>query len=304
MNTLFKSFSVLAAAALLTACGGAGSGLPGAELENTEALPDLYFHYLSVPSEVDHADGAYAVNFTIKNIGEAAVVPYLGVRIAFYASKDDNITLDDKLMGVYQTPTHANGGDIAPGEIITGSAALTLPEGFSNGDYYFGAIIDPYYYASNYLPPDYVSLVGIEESDKNNNFSNVKPFKVTGGDTCTPDIYENDNSPEASTVIALGNVQSRNFCMDGADWLRFDAVAGNVYRFTREYDTLYSYPRLTIFAENGYTVLAKAPTYDAALDWSPPASGTYLVKVHVSNYQSFYVSEGNGVGTEYTLSLQ
>src|SRR5690606_18425393 len=109
------------------------------------------------------------------------------------------------------------------------------------GTYYAGAIVD---FVDDYEWYDFARSTDtlefvfpnhgpIPETDEGDNVRVLPAFQVTvAGPGCAADAYEPDSTRASAKVIAVGQTQVRNFCHDNADWLRFDAVQGGIYKIT------------------------------------------------------------------------
>ena len=162
---------------------------------------------------------------------------------------------------------------------------------------------------------------------------------TVNGAACIDDSFEDDDNSASATTIALGESQDHNFCFDNSDWLKFDAVEGNVYKiFTSgleiETDTqLILYDRdaksILLFDDNLGNTDTEKHTVDLELDfppipkseivWEAEFTGTYFIKVRTTacdedldDYCDGPLDIGtlgespDGVGllTGYTITLQ
>jgi hypothetical protein len=128
-------------------------------------------------------------------------------------------------------------------------------------------------------------------------------------------LYEPDNSMAEASYISLGGINSekRNVYPSGdADWIRFDAVAGNDY-IIDTYSTAGSGTKgpddvdvyMVLYDTDGATVLDEADdggltTGFARINWTCPSSGSYYVCV--TDYNTAF-DLGNGKTGNYMLGI-
>ncbi len=144
----------------------------------------------------------------------------------------------------------------------------------------------------------------------------VEYFGRTGRDTgysirvdpvtpsCQPDAYEPDGTPtEAVPIVVDGDPQVRSFCAadDAADWVRFEAVQGEMYAIETFDLGLESNTVLTLYDAAGTTELAAddnggAEPLSSRIEWTSPESGTYTVRVQNAGGDT-------GPNTEYKLRV-
>ena len=153
---------------------------------------------------------------------------------------------------------------------------------------------------------------------------------VSGVPSCTEDLFENDDSAATATPISAGATQTRNFCFDNSDWLRFDAAEGSIYKIETavigpEVDT-----QLILYDQDGSSFLLfhdnigntgdETRTVDldegfpedprSEIVWEAPATGTYFIKVRTTacdedlDAHCSRSPDGVGLDTEYSISLQ
>jgi hypothetical protein len=233
---------------------------------------------------------------------------------------------------------------LAPGQNYQFDHALALTNNIPAGVYYAGAIVDyiDYYHwyafarATDTLEFEFPVNVVVPESDETDNTRVLTADQVTvTGLACVDDAFEPDNSTDSATTIAPGETQVRNFCHDNADWLQFDAVQGNIYKITTQVTGLEADTQLMLYDQDGSSMLlfndniyngpfitscGSLYTVDLQCGWppNPPseivwealASGTYFVRVRLTNCdedEDHYCAsspDGAGLDTEYAVSLQ
>jgi hypothetical protein len=116
--------------------------------------------------------------------------------------------------------------------------------------------------------------------------------------SCAQDVYEDDDSPGAATVITAGVPQTRNLCEDGQDWAKVVAAAGTPFTVSA---TNASNVTLELYDTSGSGFLAWGQTGSGQLKnvnqitWNPSISGTYYIKLEPV--------WGFGPNHDYTLSL-
>jgi hypothetical protein len=116
----------------------------------------------------------------------------------------------------------------------------------------------------------------------------------------TPDGYEppgNDNTPAAATLLNLGEAQIHNFCnplsaskgLNDEDWLMISVQAGQRYRFLAFPQVGSAAASLSLYADDGSTLLAQASAQDfdkaIALDWTALQDGLLFLRVRPFNGQ-------------------
>ena len=120
---------------------------------------------------------------------------------------------------------------------------------------------------------------------------------------CEPDAYEPDGTlAEAGGILVDGPAQEHNFCAadDMADWVTFEAAAGEMYVVETFSLGLESNTALTLY-DATETVLAAdddggAEPLSSRIEWTCPESGTYAVRVHDAG-------ERTGEHTSYQLRV-
>jgi hypothetical protein len=115
---------------------------------------------------------------------------------------------------------------------------------------------------------------------------------------CTPDAYEDDDSPGAAKTITVGQSQTRNLCEDNQDWAQFSAVSGASYTIKATNGVNLW---LELFNTDGSTHLAYGSLGSgqtkgmSVITWTAPSTGTYFIKTSPV--------WGFGKNLDYTLSL-
>jgi hypothetical protein len=128
--------------------------------------------------------------------------------------------------------------------------------------------------------------------------------------TCAPDIYEEDDTANQAHRLAVGAVQTHQFCDDATDWLKFAARARTVYTITTHAwgpraDTI-----LTLFDTDGQTELVVNDDYAGTTDgssrivWEAPSSGDFYVRVTNRDAQTGrFTDHALRVGTEHSTTV-
>ncbi|MDH3427965.1 MAG: hypothetical protein OEM23_05975, partial [Gemmatimonadota bacterium] len=177
--------------------------------------------------------------------------------VGVYISSSPNVTRADRRIGfrrIENLPPDRS-ADIR-------DVQIAFPADLPAGNYHLAAFADD---------RDHVA-----EYEENNNASEVTPVSISGP-ACTPDIYEDDDLQWMAMPIAINVQQAHNFCEDGFDWFRFDAVAGTTYYLRAIYPAPYpggptaAAGTVEIYDAGGQ-VLAQA---DGVLVWTAPQSGAY-----------------------------
>ncbi len=136
----------------------------------------------------------------------------------------------------------------------------------------------------------------VSETDNANN------IYATGTEIClaSADAYENDETYNAASLIALQGTQIHNIDRPGdIDWIRFETQGGITYTLqTANLDTSAD-TYLYLYDTDGATLLLSNDDYNGTLasyiEWTAPATGTYYVLVKHWN------PNVGGCGTTYTF---
>jgi len=277
-------------------------------------------------------------------VGEGLQTATKHIKVGYYLSTDDNITIDDIFIG--DTSIYV-GTDLTQSDVPFGFQSLAPLESYQydhqlfvkgnvpSGTYYAGAIVDYidefHWYdfprstdTFEYLFPNYFV---VPESDEEDNVRLLPAHQVTvTAPACLDDLFEPDNSATAATPIAVGQTQTGNLCHDNSDWLQFDATQGNVYKITTfllgtEADT-----QLILYDTDGSSILlfhdniGDEETVDldsgfpdnpaSEIVWEALETGTYFIKVRVTTCDEDIDEhcdispDGVGLETGYSISLQ
>jgi len=269
--------------------------------------------------------GLETVSAIIQNIG-TDTLEFVGpgglIRVGYYLSTDDTITVDDIFIG---DTSILLGNFFSPGDFDITSSVQSLSPGGSyqydhqlavknnipGGTYFAGAIVDYIDEFDWYTFPratdteefNFPVRVTISESNENDNVRVLTAHQVTvAGPACVDDMFEPDDSSAAARAIMVGVTQTHNFCFDNSDWLQFDAVQGSVYKITTsslgaETDTqliLYDLDgsSILLFHDNGGTPNEITETLDlesgfplipaSEIVWETQVTGTYFIKVRTT----------------------
>jgi hypothetical protein len=259
---------------LLTACGGGGGGGGTQGGGSGSTLSDLVVTTFSAPSS-GVAGTSITATGTIRNqggfTGPAAAVIYL--------SPTGNVATDGGQIGlaVYS-------GFLDVGQSWQYSSTITLPTNIANGTYYLS-----------------VAAQGDDPSaDDNNYWGSPVVFTITGGTTCSSDVYETDSSAGTAKSIALGDTQQHNHCEATADFMKFSATASTVYGIVAQKVGNMAALGLSVYGTDGTTKLAGTsfPATYSRMTWTAPANGTYYIKV-----APYWGTQSSGANTEHRISL-
>jgi hypothetical protein len=102
--------------------------------------------------------------------------------------------------------------------------------------------------------------------------------------TCTPDSSEPDDNPSQARFLALGALKHRNLCGPGnPDWYRIEVENAGIYFVSASSYNGGAAVRLTVFAEDGTTILASGQSpgigQGIVLAFQPAVAGRYTIKV-------------------------
>jgi hypothetical protein len=151
-------------------------------------------------------------------------------------------------------------------------------------------------------------------------------------DICIDDAFEDDDSSQSATPIAVGATQVHNLCFDNSDWLQFNAIQGSVYKITTSGLGLEVDTQLILYDTDAESILlfhdnfGNESTVDltgrgAAMPWSEivweaEVTGTYFVKVRTATCDEDLAPhclplplkldppDGVGLFSEYNITLQ
>jgi len=267
--------------------------------------------------------GLETVSAIIQNIGTDTLEFDLGgglIRVGYYLSTDNNITVDDIYIGdtsifigdsFTQSDVSFGFESLSPGENYQYDHQLAVKGNIPGGRYFTGAIVDyidefDWYTFPRATDTNEFIFPGhaiIPESNEDDNVRVLPAHQVTvTGPVCVDDTFEPDDGSAAARTITVGVTQTHNFCFDNSDWLQFDAVQGSVYKITTsslgaETDTqLILYDRdgssILLFHDNGGTpneitktldLLSGFPLIPASeIVWETQVTGTYFIKVRTT----------------------
>ena len=120
---------------------------------------------------------------------------------------------------------------------------------------------------------------------------------------CDPDPYEPDGDPTTAAPIQVGDKSHRhNFCpaTDTADWVAFEAAAGQAFEITTSGLDAYCDTVLKLYDTDGQALLAQDDDggvgWASRIEWQSPVTGTYYVQV-----LEYYGRTGQDTG--YTLQV-
>ena len=293
--------------------------------------------------------GLETISAIIQNVGINALEGSGHIDVGYYLSTDDIITVDDILIGdtsivigdsFTQDDVPFGFETLSPGENYQYDHQLFVKRNIPTGRYYAAAFvdyIDEYEWytfpratdTKEYLFPVHVT---VDEADETDNVRVLLPPGVllpslaVNNSVCIEDAFEPDNDFATATRIEEGLPQTHNFCFDNSDWLRFEAIQGNVYKITTfaldaETDTqLILYDRdgssILLFHDNignGSTSdLGSGFPFPAASEivWEAEVTGTYFIKVRTTtcdedlDHHCDNSPDGVGLDTGYSIILQ
>lgn len=219
------------------------------------------------------------VSAIIQNIGSDALVGPGAIEVGYFLSTDDVITVDDILIGdttieigdsFTQSQVPFGFERLGPGDNYQFNVQLLIKRNIPTGTYYAGAIVDyiDYYDWYNfpratdtleYLFPLESRLsdkVYFTESNENDNSRTLGAYQVTVNNAlCKSDQYEDDDTSDQATPLTVGSSQAHNFCLDNSDWVKFEAVAGNVYKISTDSLGLETDTQLILYDRDGLSIL-------------------------------------------------
>jgi hypothetical protein len=133
-------------------------------------------------------------------------------------------------------------------------------------------------------------------------------YQVDFGDTkqevctCSPDLYEEDDTASEATQIDVGTTQSHQFCDDAVDWVKFTASANHTYTITSSAVGQQVPVLMSIFGPDGRSLaVSSAPMGNASassstLAWQAIDNGDYFIQI--TNATSL-----TGCNSEYELTV-
>ena len=98
------------------------------------------------------------------------------------------------------------------------------------------------------------------------------------------DAYENDETYNAASLIALGDTQAHNIDhLADNDWIRFEAQSGITYTLQTSNLGTSADTYMYLYDSDGTTLLISNDDYNGTLasyiEWVAPATGTYYVLI-------------------------
>ena len=87
--------------------------------------------------------------------------------------------------------------------------------------------------------------------------NDVAEIIVVMPSTCSPDGFENDDSSSFANELLVGEISTRNLCgVQDPDWVSVNIEAANYYQFNAFSINGGAATRLTLFAEDGVTIVS------------------------------------------------
>ena len=289
------------------------------------------------------------VSAIIQNIGTSTLQGKGLIHVGYFLSVDPTITVDD----IYIGDTSIVLGDsfsrsdvefgfetLAPRQNYQFDHQLAVKTNIPAGTYYAGAIVDYIDEYTWYRFPRatdtnefvFPTHVVVPESNEADNVRALPAHQVSviQSTACIDDGFEADDDPNSAKLIGVGESQVHNFCFDNADWLRFQAVQGSVYKISTfaldaETDTqIILYDRdgrsVLLFHDNLGNVDDETRTFDlesstpprpeSEIVWEAQRSGTYFIKARTTacdedlDDHCDVSPDGVGLSTGYTIRLE
>ncbi len=256
------------------------------------------------------------ISAIIQNVGDMALEGTGNIRVGYYLSTDETITVDD----IYIGDTSIIVGDyFLQSEVPFGFELLSPLENYQyihtiyqkcnipTGTYFSGAIVD---YIDDYHWYDFPRLTDTEEisypcslfdpvecnsiiweTNEDDNYRLLGGHQVTVNNAvCNDDTYENDDSSTTSTEIKPGDSQDHNFCYDNSDWLTFNATEGSVYKIYTSNLGIETDTQLILYDRDGNSILLfqdnvrDYPTVDLSLGWPIDPSSEIVWEAEFDGY--------------------
>lgn len=234
-------------------------GVSGAETGYTvqvqSQLPDLAQTLTLDYGSLVIAGGFLNVTDAVSNVGYQAAGPF---EIGFYRSPDATVTTADAL-GATRSLTEL---PVLSWQSTNSSWGYPVhfPKTLTPGTYYVAAIAD--------------RLNTIAELNETNNSSTPVAVTVVAP-SCALDAFEDDETPATAQAIGNGESQTRNFCDDGIDWIKFTAPATGTYLAASPT----SMGMLELYQADGTTRIEPHDTYFySKLSWNATAGTDYYLK--------------------------
>ena len=284
--------------AALAGCGGGGGGGDGDDPDlgidddavaagaqdapdDPDGLPDFAVTDLLTAAATTSVGRSLTATVTITNEGTTGDVPGGWFLVStnpdfvtdfHYVSVDlvPQTSGDDLVLGPGESGTYILNNQLVGPEVAFGLSGLTLP----------GA-----YYARFWLNPDLsvralnsedvvVESHATQELDYENNLSSLVAFESTSTSSCVPDQYEENDSFDTATPVALDTPYDFNSCDENYEVLSVDLIAGRSYELRpTEVSGIWLY---TVVDPDGAYVTRnqrRGPVFTAAVD------GTYKIAV-------------------------
>jgi hypothetical protein len=221
----------------------------------------------------------------IKNIGFVDSAP---TKVGYYLSSDNIMEPGDQPLGEAEVP------GLPVGATAEGRDRLVLiPTGQLTGVFYLGSVVD-----DNNLVPEF--------DESNNGDTNPRYLEIVDP-ICAPDGYDDDDIAAMARSIQPDELQTRNYCDDGHDWLLVSAQQGITYAFESTDGGADAHVILDLYDTDGASVLGAGERSSLPGDrrgwlaFTAPASASYFVRT--LNKRSWDLRAHYGSGTDYSVSL-
>lgn len=220
-------------------------------------LPDLEQSLILYNGDTVIAGGFLEdVDDVVSNVGYQASGPF---EIGFYYSANNVVTTSSTLSATRSVADLPSGPSYVSSDHYWGTN-MHFPKTLTPGTYYIAAIAD--------------RLDEVVELDESNNASTPVAVTVVAPE-CPLDAYEDDDEPATAQAIVEGETQTRNFCDDRIDWIKFTPSTDGVYLAS---DPM-SYGTLTVYQADGITEVTPHDTYFySKLSWQATAGSDYYLK--------------------------
>lgn len=250
-----------------------------------DVSPDLT--EMNIPSAPTAAVPGALLRFSdsVGNRGAADTGPF---SVGYYLSRDPHITAADTFLDRRWVSGLARE---AYSSTAWNQSLASIPLNVAPGNYYLGAVAD--------------DQDAVPEYRERNNVSAGLLIRIDPP-LCDADAAENDDWVMHSVVVPLDTPLQRNHCDDIADWLAFDAVAGEGYVIETSGIGRRQAVLLELYGQDGRSLLATGDPgtsgsrsdHTARIVWQAPATGRYFVKA-----SSTMATPAIGAGTEYTITV-
>lgn len=207
----------------------------------------------------------------VSNSGYADAGPFT---VGVYMSTDPTVTRADTLL--YQRMI--DGLATSSGSNGSGYYNLPISKDLAPGTYYVATIVD--------------TADQVAELREDNNQGTVHTIYVVQT-TCALDTYEDDDTITQAKPIAAGEIQTRNNCDDGLDWIKFTVQPNTTYLMQTGTD--FSSVNLGLYEADGKTLVqSEASYFYHKFSWRSTTGGDYLLKAGNGSY---------GSTSDYTLNV-